>query len=88
MKKLREMVLNSKSEYADRAEVGCLVAFKISGVLYTAKIDRIESHHFLCKNRRGLKFKIPKDEIVWFKTGKRWPTSIYRELKGITDGKN
>lgn len=68
------------------AELGTLVAFKISeNKAIAAKIIYKENSKGLLKveTEYGAVFRISFYDVIWVKTGKRWPRKVYELLKGI-----
>lgn len=82
--------LAQKMRYVEEIEVGALVAFKVpGGKVKSAKVLRRSS-----KNRKlkvetdyGAAYVIAYEDVLWVRTGKRWPRWIYNLLKGIADEK-
>lgn len=77
-----------KMPYIENIEIGTLVAFRLSnGKVKSAKVTRKST-----KNRKlkletdyGAEYIVSFDDIVWVKTGKRWPRGVYKLLKGLVD---
>ena len=77
-----------KMPYIESAEVGVLVAFRLpNGKVKSAKIIKKST-----KNRRlkletdyGAQYIVSFDDIIWVRTGKRWPRGVYRLLKGLVE---
>lgn len=77
-----------KMPYIENIEIGTLVAFRLSnGKVKSAKVTRKST-----KNRKlkletdyGAEYIVSYDDIVWVRTGKRWPRGVYRLLKGLVD---
>ena len=65
--------------------VGTLVAFKTNGKVKSAKIIKKSTKNELAlvETKVGKQYRINYDDIVWVKTGKRWPRGVYNLLKGI-----
>ena len=82
-----EQLFDTKAKYRKNAEIGTLIAFRIGPKLMTAMIKEIHHNDLIVETRKGSKFTVNKDHVEWFKTGNRWPKHIYRELKGLSDGK-
>ena len=69
-------------------DIGTLVAFRLSnGRVKSAKVTRKST-----KNRKlkletdyGAEYIVSFDDIVWVRTGKRWPRGVYKLLKGLVD---
>ena len=82
--------MGQKMPYIEKAEVGALVAFKLSsGKVKSAKVINKSS-----KNRKlkleteyGAIYVVSYDDVLWVRTGLRWPTGVYKLLKGL-GGKN
>lgn len=81
-----EELTSEKLSYIESAKIGTLVAFKLSsGKVKSAKITNRSS-----KNRKlkleteyGAIYIIPYEDIVWVRTGPRWPSGVYKLLKGL-----
>lgn len=77
-----------KMPYIENIEIGNLVAFRLSnGKVKSAKVTRKST-----KNRKlkletdyGAEYIVSFDDIVWVRTGKRWPRGVYKLLKGLVD---
>jgi hypothetical protein len=77
-----------KMQYIENVEIGTLVAFRLyNGKVKSAKVIRKST-----KNRKlkletdyGAKYIVSYDDIVWVRTGKRWPRGVYKLLKGLVD---
>lgn len=76
----------AKDERILSAPIGTLIAFREpeTGKLNTAKLtNRNKTKKLIkCETQYGKEFLISFSDIVWTKTGSRWPKSIYNELKG------
>lgn len=72
-----------KMPYIENIEIGTLVAFRLSnGKVKSAKVTRKST-----KNRKlkletdyGAEYIVSFDDIVWVRTGKRWPRGVYKLL--------
>ena len=72
-----------KKAYLDNLSIGQLVAFKISDEkIASAKVIEIKDNDLIVESKYGKKNNITKEDIVWVKTGRRWPKSIYEKFKG------
>lgn len=86
--KKNEIVVDRKvkDERILSAPIGTLIAFREpeTGKLNTAKLtNRNKTKKLIkCETQYGKEFLISFSDIVWTKTGSRWPKSIYNELKG------
>ena len=77
-----------KMPYIEDADVGTLVAFKLSnGKVKSAKIVKksSKSRWFMLETAYGAQHIVSYDDIVWVRTGKRWPSGVYRQLKGMVE---
>lgn len=80
--------MEQKMPYIENIEIGTLVAFRLSnGKVKSAKVTRKST-----KNRKlkletdyGAEYIVSFDDIVWVRTGKRWPRGVYKLLKGKVD---
>mgnify|MGYP000951948744 CR=1 FL=1 len=78
--------MRQKMPYIEQAPVGTLVAFKLSnGKVKSAKITNKSS-----KNRKlkleteyGAVYVVSYDDVIWVRTGLRWPSGVYKLLKGL-----
>ena len=71
--------------YVLNAAIGTLVAFKIQGRKpNTGKIVKrsVERRMLLLETQYGKKYKVPFADVLWVKTGERWPRGVYNLLKG------
>lgn len=75
----------NKKTYINNMSVGTLVAFKTKGKVKSAKIIKKSTKNELAlvETKVGKQYRINYDDIVWVKTGKRWPRGVYNLLKGI-----
>lgn len=77
--------MEQKMHYIENIEIGTIVAFKLSnGKVKSAKVVKKST-----KNRKlkletdyGAEYIIPYENVVWVRTGKRWPKGVYNLLKG------
>ena len=80
-----------KNERILSAPIGTLIAFHEpeTGKLNTAKLtNRNKTKKLIkCETQYGKEFLISFSDVVWTKTGSRWPKSIYNELKGRKESK-
>ncbi len=80
--------MEQKMRYIENINIGTIVAFKLSnGKAKSAKVTRKST-----KNRKlkvetdyGAEYVISFDDIIWVRTGKRWPRGVYKLLKGQVD---
>lgn len=81
---------NRMKNYIENAQVGTIVAFvdrtKASKYRSAKIVKRSTSNRkFLVETDYGAQFKISFDDVIWVRTGKRWPKGVYRLLKGLVD---
>ena len=73
--------------HVENAQIGAIVAFKDEkGKVRSAKIVKRSSQKkrkLKLQTAYGLDFVVSYDDIVWVRTGDRWPRGIYNLLKGI-----
>ena len=80
--------MEQKMSYIENIDIGTIVAFRLSnGKVKSAKVTRKST-----KNRKlkletdyGAEYIISYDDVVWVRTGKRWPRGVYKLLKGQVD---
>lgn len=80
--------MEQKMAYIENIDIGTIVAFRLSnGKVKSAKVARKST-----KNRKlkletdyGAEYIVSYDDIVWVRTGKRWPKGVYKLLKGQVD---
>lgn len=81
----KEIDMEKKMPYIENAAIGSLVAFKMkSGKVKSAKIMK-KSHRdrkLLLETDYGAQFVVSFDDIIWVRTGKRWPRGVYEMLTG------
>lgn len=78
-----------KEKYIQNLETGTLVAFTLpSGEIKSGKVLKI-SETIQVEEFTGAKLEIPKSDIIWVKTGQRWPKEIFKALRegGTVEGK-
>ena len=86
-------VSDVKLWYINNAKQGTIVAFKtnINGYerVKSAAVTNINRSRQLLKltTKYGVEYIVRFCDVVWVKTGSRWPRAIYNLLKGINDGK-
>lgn len=78
--------VEQKQKYLDNIQIGTLVAFKISEEkAKSAKVIRksTKSRKLQVETSYGAIYTIPFEDVLWVRTGKRWPRGVYNMLKGI-----
>lgn len=84
VKPITNVDLSHKMDYISRIDRGTLIAFQVGTKVYTAMVTNKSVSRGLIKaeTKLGVEFIIPFKDILWVKTGKRWPKGIYLLLKG------
>lgn len=80
--------MEQKMSYIENINIGTIVAFRLSnGKVKSAKVARKST-----KNRKlkletdyGAEYIVSYEDIIWVRTGKRWPRGVYKLLKGQVD---
>lgn len=74
-----------KLSYLERAEVGTIIACRIDGKAKSAKIVKRSSKNrrFMVETAYGAQYIVPYEDVIWVRTGNKWPRGVYRELKGL-----
>lgn len=83
--KTDDVDVGQKTSYIENAEVGTLVAFRLSsGKVKSAKIIKKSSKKRMLKveTEYGAQFIVYYDDVIWVRTGARWPRGVYNLLKG------
>lgn len=74
-----------KESYIEKVNLGCLVAFKTNtGKVSSAKIIKrsLKRRMLLLETEYKSVYKVSFNDVLWVKTGNRWPKGIYELLKG------
>ena len=75
--------LKQKDEYIENARIGTIVAFKVNeSKTISGKIEEIHKNDFVVETKNGVKFTVRKRNVIWVKTGDRWPKGVFEALKG------
>lgn len=80
--------MSQKMPYIEGAEIGTLVAFRLpNGKVKSAKIVKksTKGRRFKLETDYGAQYIVSFDDIVWVRTGKRWPRGVYKLLKGMVE---
>lgn len=80
--------MEQKMSYIENIDIGTIIAFRLSnGKVKSAKVTRKST-----KNRKlkvetdyGAEYIVSYDDVIWVRTGKRWPRGVYKLLKGQVD---
>ena len=84
-----KMDIRGKMEYVNNVEVGTLVAFNApDGRVRSAKVMKksTKKRKLMVETEYGASFIISFDDVIWVKTGSRWPRGVYNMLKGNKNG--
>lgn len=81
---------SGKEKYIENLSIGQIVAFHFKNsygkeVVKSGKIESINENNLIIINKVGTSFEAKKEEIVWVKTGSRWPKGVYELLKGVKE---
>lgn len=76
-----------KAEYIDNAKIGTIIAFTVNkSKVLSGMIEEIHKSDFLVRTKSGVLFTVRKKNVLWVRTGKRWPRGVYLAMKGETSG--
>lgn len=78
--------MEQKQKYLDNIQIGALVAFKVSEAkAKSAKVIKksTKSRKLMVETSYGATHVIPFEDVLWVRTGARWPRGVYNMLKGI-----
>lgn len=82
---------DDKNDRIQNAPIGTIVAFKApGGRIRSAKIKlrSTANRRLLVCTEYDAEYNISYDDVIWVKSGKRWPKGVYNLLKGrAADGK-
>lgn len=84
-KEKRNESVSIKDGYIEKVNLGCLVAFKTNtGKVSSAKIIKrsLKRRMLLLETEYKSVYKVSFNDVLWVKTGNRWPKGIYELLKG------
>ena len=75
------------SPYIEKIQEGMIIAFRVDKdpkKIKSAKVLRKSTakRRLKVENKVGMIFVIDYDDVLWVKTGKRWPRNVYNLLKG------
>lgn len=74
----------NKMRYVKDVNIGVLVAFKDGENVRAAKVVRKSTKRNVLKleDKRGKEFIISYNDVIWVRTGNRWPKGVYELLTG------
>ena len=82
---------DDKLRYLSTVKLGSLIAFNLpDGTTKSAaiKFRDTENKVLTAETKYGAAYIIPFKDVIWIKTGKRWPKGVYRKLKGLEVDEN
>lgn len=75
-----------REDYIDNIKIGVLVAFKVGNTkALSGMVSEINKIGFVVETKTGVKYQVSKQNIIWVKTGDRWPKGVYLALKGVVN---
>lgn len=80
--------MEQKMPYIEAAKVDTLVAFRLpNGKVKSAKIIKksTQNRKFMVETDYGAQYVIQYEDVVWVRSGKRWPRGVYKLLKGLVE---
>lgn len=76
---------NRRENYINNLEIGRIIAFSLSGRMMTGMVVEIKDEEngkkYTIKTKNNSVYYITASDIVWVKTGSRFPKGIYNALK-------
>lgn len=81
-----EIDMKQKMNYIENVSIGTLLAFRLSnGKVKSAKVIRksTKNRKLKVETNYGAEYIISYDDVIWVRTGKRWPKGVYNLLKGL-----
>lgn len=80
--------MEKRMEYVERVGAGTLIAFRLpTGKVISAKIKRKSTKRRILQveTSYGVEHLVSFEDVIWVRTGKRWPRGVYNLLKGIDE---
>jgi Rho termination factor, N-terminal domain. len=80
--------MEKRMEYVERVGAGTLIAFRLpTGKVISAKIKRKSTKRRILQveTSYGVEHLVSFGDVIWVRTGKRWPRGVYNLLKGIDE---
>lgn len=80
--------VEQKMSYVEEATVGTIIAFNLpNGKTKSAKIVKksTKNRRFMVETDYGAQYVVNYEDVVWVRTGKKWPRGVYRLLKGLVE---
>ena len=80
--------MEQKMHYIENVELGTIVAFRLAnGRVKSAKVVKksTQSRKLKLETNYNAEYIVSYDDVIWVRTGKRWPKGVYELLKGKVD---
>lgn len=80
----------NRAKYIENVTIGTIVAYKVSDTkAKSAKVIKksTSDRKLLVESSYGAQSTISFDDVIWVKTGKRWPKGVYQMLRGESNAK-
>jgi len=78
----------SKSYYIANIKRGVIIAFKVGCKTISGMVEEIHKNEIVAECKNGMRYIVLNSNIVWVKTGDRWPRGVYLDLKGVVEGEH
>lgn len=78
--------MEQKLPYIEQAAIGTIIAFRLpNGKVKSAKIIKksTKNRRFMVETEYNAQYVVDYDNVVWVRTGNRWPRGVYKLLKGL-----
>ena len=78
--------MEQKMPYIEQAALGTIIAFRLpNGKVKSAKIVKksTKNRRFMVETEYNAQYVVDYDNVVWVRTGNRWPRGVYKLLKGL-----
>ncbi len=75
-------MLAGKARYISNLKEGQILAFRSGESVISGKVHEIKEDMLTIQTKNGTNYIIRNSDIVWVKTGQRWPKGVFRALKG------
>lgn len=81
-----EDLKKGREDYIDNVEKGMLIAFTNEEKMLAAMVKEIKKEDGIVSEvkvmtKNGSVYHVKKENIVWVKTGSRWPAGVFNALK-------
>lgn len=86
-----QKLLKTTQDYLDAIEPGTLVAFKRNknkDVAMSGKYIGVEKGKIVVESKKGTRYTLNPENIIWVKTGTRWPKWVFSLFNRVTEGSN